>query len=115
MADLLFPDADFPALDARLFDVPTQERLAVKSEPAWVLDLQRPTLNSLENFIVNGKFYCAEAQIASDSLNGAWGFTQFETVWLPIGVLGVLIDTIVQRSETLVLPWRKTLARTDGH
>ena len=32
-----------------------------------------------------------------------------------VGVLGVLIDTIVQRSETLVLPWRKTLARTDGH
>ena len=34
---------------------------------------------------------------------------------ISIGVLGVLIDTIVQRSETLVLPWRKTLARTDGH
>lgn len=32
-----------------------------------------------------------------------------------IGVLGLLIDTIVQRSEALVLPWRRQLARTDGH
>ena len=72
-----------------------QERLAVKSEPAWVLDLQRPTLNSLENFIVNGKFYCAEAQIASDSLNGAWGFTHFETAWLPIAVLGAMMVAVL--------------------
>lgn len=32
-----------------------------------------------------------------------------------IGLLGILIDIIVQRSETLVLPWRRQLARTDGH
>ena len=32
-----------------------------------------------------------------------------------IGVLGILIDTIVQRTEVLVLPWRKRLARTDEH
>lgn len=33
-----------------------------------------------------------------------------------IGVLGILIDTIVQRSEVLVLPWRRRLARADdGH
>ena len=29
MSDLLFPDADFPALDGALFDVPSQDRLAV--------------------------------------------------------------------------------------
>jgi ABC-type multidrug transport system ATPase subunit/pSer/pThr/pTyr-binding forkhead associated (FHA) protein len=68
-----------------------QERLAVKSEPAWVIDLNRPSLSSLENFITGGKFYCAEAQIASDSLNGAWGFTRFELAWLPIVVLGAMM------------------------
>lgn len=34
---------------------------------------------------------------------------------MSIGVLGILIDTIVQKSEVLVLPWRKRLSRSDGH
>jgi hypothetical protein len=82
-----------------------QERLAVKTEPAWVIDLNRPTLGSLENFISGGKFYCAEAQIASDSLNGAWGFTQFELAWLPIAVLGVMM--VVVLAVTLVILKRR--------
>jgi ABC-type nitrate/sulfonate/bicarbonate transport system permease component len=32
---------------------------------------------------------------------------------ISIGLLGLLIDTIVQRSEAAVLPWRRRLARTD--
>jgi ABC transport system ATP-binding/permease protein len=68
-----------------------QERQAVKADPAWVIDLARPSLNSLDNFITSGKFYCAEAQIASDTLNGAWGFTHFEVAWLPIVVLGAMM------------------------
>ncbi len=72
-----------------------QERLAIKGEPAWIIDLERPDLNSLENFITSGKFYCAEAQIASDGLNGAWGFTHFEAVWLPIAVLGAMMVVVL--------------------
>jgi ABC-type multidrug transport system ATPase subunit/pSer/pThr/pTyr-binding forkhead associated (FHA) protein len=72
-----------------------QERLAVKADPAWVIDLNRPTLNSVENFISSGKFYCAEAQIASDGLNGAWGFTHFELAWLPMAVLGAMMVVVL--------------------
>jgi ABC-type multidrug transport system ATPase subunit/pSer/pThr/pTyr-binding forkhead associated (FHA) protein len=72
-----------------------QERLAVKSQPAWIIDLERPSLTSLDNFISAGKFQCAEAQIASDSLNGAWGFTQFEQAWLPIAVLAAMMTVVL--------------------
>jgi hypothetical protein len=72
-----------------------QERIAIRNEPAWVVDLQRPDLNSLDNFITSGKFHCAEAQIASDSLNGAWGFTHFESAGLPILVLGAMMAVVL--------------------
>jgi ABC-type multidrug transport system ATPase subunit/pSer/pThr/pTyr-binding forkhead associated (FHA) protein len=72
-----------------------QERLAVKSEPAWIVDLQRPSLSSLDNFISSGKFQCAEAQIASDNLNGAWGFTHFEQAWLPVVVLAAMMAVVL--------------------
>jgi hypothetical protein len=84
-----------------------QERIAIKNDPAWIIDLERPTLNSIENFITSGKFYCAEAQIASDGLKGAWGFTQFELVWLPIAVLGAMLIAVL--TATLIL-----LARRDN-
>jgi hypothetical protein len=82
-----------------------QERLAVKADPAWVVDLNRPSLNSLENFISGGKFYCSEAQIASDSLNGAWGFTHYEQAWLPIAVLGAMMLSVL--ALTLVILRRR--------
>jgi ABC-type multidrug transport system ATPase subunit/pSer/pThr/pTyr-binding forkhead associated (FHA) protein len=82
-----------------------QERLAVKADAAWVVDLNRPTLNSLENFISGGKFYCSEAQIASDSLNGAWGFTHYELAWLPIAVLGAMMLSVL--ALTLVILRRR--------
>lgn len=64
-----------------------QERMAVLNDSAWVIDLKRPNLNSTDNFIEAGRFKCAQAQIASDSFNGAWGFTNYETIWLPPVVL----------------------------
>jgi ABC-type multidrug transport system ATPase subunit/pSer/pThr/pTyr-binding forkhead associated (FHA) protein len=82
-----------------------QERIAVRNDPAWVIDLERPTLNSIDNFITAGKFRCAEAQIASDSLNGAWGFVNYENAWLPIVVLGVMM--IVVLSAILVVLKRR--------
>jgi hypothetical protein len=39
-------------------------------------------------FLVGGRFQCAIAQLASDSITGAWGFTEWATFWLPWAVLG---------------------------
>lgn len=72
-----------------------QERLAVARDPAWLIDLKKPDLSSIDNFIERGVFHCAEAQIASDELNGAWGFLHYETSWLPFAVLGGTTATVL--------------------
>jgi ABC transport system ATP-binding/permease protein len=65
-----------------------QERLAILTDPAWVIDIKKPDLTSVENFITAGHFRCAEAQIASSDFMGAWGFGQYNLSWLPPAVLG---------------------------
>ncbi|MET0412449.1 MAG: hypothetical protein ABW217_14200, partial [Polyangiaceae bacterium] len=72
-----------------------QERLAVRDAPAWVIDLKRPDVNDVTNFVSGGKFRCAEAQIASDSLNGAWGFTDYQVAWLPPAVLATMMFAVL--------------------
>ncbi len=68
--------------------VVAQERMAIADDPAWVIDLKKPDTTSAANFVFQGKFKCAEAQIASIDFNGAWGFTNYDVVWLPPAVLG---------------------------
>jgi ABC-type multidrug transport system permease subunit len=68
--------------------VVAQERMAIAADPAWVIDLQNPTLTVADDFVKNGRFKCATAQIASDTFNGAWGFVDFEYTWIPHAVLG---------------------------
>jgi len=68
-----------------------QERLAIATKSAWMIDLQKPDWNSVDNFITNGKFQCALAQVASPDINGAWGFVNYANPWLPIGVLCVML------------------------
>jgi hypothetical protein len=63
------------------------ERLAIAASPAWNIDLHKPELTSAPDFIQNGRFQCAVAQVASDTLNGAWGFVEWSTMWLPAAVL----------------------------
>jgi hypothetical protein len=63
------------------------ERTAVARETAWVMDLKRPDVTSADDFVLQGKFECATAQLASPDLNGAWGFTQYESAWLPPAIL----------------------------
>jgi ABC-type multidrug transport system ATPase subunit/pSer/pThr/pTyr-binding forkhead associated (FHA) protein len=63
------------------------ERVAISTQTAWNIDLHKPDLSSLPDFVDGGKFHCAVAQVASDSLNGAWGFTEWDTPWLPAAVL----------------------------
>jgi hypothetical protein len=75
--------------------VVAQERMAVMDQPAWVLDLNRPNVTSLSDFVTGGKFKCAEAQIASDSFNGAWGFVNYAEVWLPPAVLAAMMVALL--------------------
>jgi hypothetical protein len=63
-----------------------QERLAIASDPAWLIDL-KSTMNSPPDFVFNGKFQCAIAQMASDTITGAWGFVEYSTWAISIGVL----------------------------
>ncbi len=63
------------------------ERMAIANAAAWNIDLHKPDLTSLPDFVQAGQFHCAVAQVASSSLAGAWGFTEWDTVWLPAAVL----------------------------
>jgi hypothetical protein len=64
-----------------------RQALAADQGSAWLIDLHKPDTTDLANFINHGKFDCATAQIQSDKLSGAWGFTQWDMVWLPWAVL----------------------------
>ena len=73
-----------------------QERLAILGDPAWVIDIKKPDLTSVENFITAGRFRCAEAQIASNDFMGAWGFHNYNLSWLPPAVLsGMMLLTLL--------------------
>jgi hypothetical protein len=82
-----------------------QERQAIANDAAWVLDLARPDVTSPENFIFQGKFKCAEAQIASMDFNGAWGFTDYQIAWLPPAVLAGM--TLVALIAILIILRRR--------
>ena len=71
--------------------VVAQERMGVASQPAWIVNLNKPDLNSADNFVTNGKFQCAIAQVASPDFNGAWGFVNYSNVWLPAAVLATMM------------------------
>jgi ABC transport system ATP-binding/permease protein len=85
--------------------VVAQERLAVSSDPAWLLNIGKPDLNAAENFIHGGKFDCAIAQVAGTDFNGAWGFVNYAQAWLPFAVLGGML--IVQFATILLLLKRR--------
>ena len=83
-----------------------QERIAIQNDAAWVMDLGKPALSSPGDFIEAGKFKCATAQLASDSLTGAWGFTDYDQTWIPFAVLGgmsvvflVIVMMILKRRD----------------
>lgn len=85
-----------------------QERLAIANHPAWVIDLNKPDLTSASDYVIGGKFQCATAQIASDSFNGAWGFTNFDNAGIPYIVLGgmtavtmVMMLVMLKRRDTV--------------
>ena len=63
------------------------ERLAIAKDPAWYINLQNPSLSNPPYFVQSGFFECAIAQTASDKLQGAWGFINYDQHFLPLVVL----------------------------
>jgi ABC-type multidrug transport system ATPase subunit/pSer/pThr/pTyr-binding forkhead associated (FHA) protein len=97
LGGLMVPMTTNPTLRPLMYLMPSRwgfegaianERLAIAGSPAWNIDLHKPELTSAPDFIQNGRFQCAIAQVASDTLNGAWGFTEWSAMWLPSAVLG---------------------------
>ena len=63
------------------------ERTAIANDPAWLIDLGKPGLTSPADFIMQGRFQCATAQVASETLAGAWGFSMYNVTILPLAIL----------------------------
>jgi ABC-type multidrug transport system permease subunit len=96
LGGLMVPMTTNPMLKPLMYIMPARwgfegsiahERLAIEKQPAWFIDLQNPSLNSASDYITNGHFQCAIAQMGSESLKGAWGFTMFDQFYLPFAVL----------------------------
>ncbi|MDF2695237.1 MAG: ABC-type multidrug transport system, ATPase component, partial [Labilithrix sp.] len=81
------------------------ERMAIAKEPAWFIDLQNASLNSPPDYVFGGHFQCAIAQMGSETLKGAWGFSAYAQLWLPVAVL--LGMTVVMLCALLVLLKRR--------
>jgi hypothetical protein len=64
-----------------------QERAAIAAQPAWLIDLHQPTLSSPPDFVNGGHFQCAIAQMASDTIAGAWGFVEWDQAYVSVAIL----------------------------
>ena len=64
-----------------------EERAAIANNPAWVIDLHKAGLTSAPDYVHDGRFFCATAQIGSETLAGGWGFADWQLTWLPLAVL----------------------------
>ena len=96
LGGLMVPMTTNPMLGPMMYVMPArwgfegaiaQERYAIRNAPAWLIDLHQPGLSSPPDFISNGHFQCAVAQIQSGSIPGAWGFANWDVTGLPWGVL----------------------------
>jgi ABC-type multidrug transport system ATPase subunit len=104
LGGLLVPMTTNPMLKWFMYGMPArwgfqgvvaQERLAIATDSAWIIDIKKPDTTSVENFLVAGKFHCAEAQIASADFNGAWGFVDYRLFWLPPAVLAAMMFALL--------------------
>jgi ABC transport system ATP-binding/permease protein len=104
LGGLMVPMTTNPLLEWPMYVMPSrwgfqgvvaQERLAIADQSAWVINLNRPDTNSVDNFVSAGKFKCAEAQIASTDFSGAWGFTHYEEIWLPPVILCAMMFALL--------------------
>lgn len=96
LGGLMVPMTTNPMLKPLMYVMPARwgfegsivhEREAIQNDPAWYVDLHKPGLASAPDFVENGHFKCAIAQMASDTLAGGWGFVNYSDLWLPFAVL----------------------------
>jgi hypothetical protein len=97
LGGLMVPMTTVPHLRWMMYGIPARwgfegsiapERTALQNDPAWLIDLGTPGQSSPGDFVEGGKFKCAIAQMASDGFQGAWGFTTYESIWIPYSILG---------------------------
>ena len=98
LGGLMVPMTTIPHLKPLMYLIPArwgfegaiaQERLALATDPAWLIDLNRADkVTSDADFVEAGNFNCAVAQMAADNFQGAWGFTTYRSQWVPYAVLG---------------------------
>ena len=104
LGGLMVPSTTIPKLAFLSYAIPARwgfeatvvaERLALRDDAAWLIALNSDK-SSGPDFVTSGKFECAIAQLAGDNYVGAWGFTAYETTWLPYAVLlGFTLVTVV--------------------
>jgi ABC-type multidrug transport system ATPase subunit len=96
LGGLMVPMTTNPNLKPLMYLMPSRwgfegaiasERTAIAGAAAWNINLHKPDLTSLPDFVQAGVFKCAIAQVASSSLVGAWGFSEWDTPWMPTAVL----------------------------
>src|SRR5690606_31716954 len=96
LGGVIVPATTIATLNAIMYAIPARcgfegtvvpERMAIASDPASLIDLNSDA-TSATDFIFDGRFECATAQMASETLTGAWSFASYETRWLPFAVLG---------------------------
>ncbi|NUO50269.1 MAG: ATP-binding cassette domain-containing protein, partial [Polyangiaceae bacterium] len=105
LGGLLVPMTSVPNLSWLYYVIPARwgfeaavvpERMGVATDPAWYIDLQmKEPQSSAVDFIENGHFQCATAQIAADNYPGSWGFTSYEAQWMPYAVLAGMTLALV--------------------
>ncbi len=104
LGGLMVPMTTNPNLKPLMYLMPSRwgfegaiasERMAIAGSAAWTMDLHKPDLTSLPDFIQNGRFQCAVGQVASTTLNGAWGFPEWDTLWLPSAMLFAMTFALV--------------------
>ena len=101
LGGLMVPATTVPHLKWLMYVIPARwgfegsivpERHALENDSSWVVDLQMKAsdagYNSPADFIESGKFKCSIAQVASDTLAGGWGFTTYDSPWIPFVFLG---------------------------
>ncbi len=116
LGGLMVPMTTNPYLKWPMYAIPArwgfegvigQERMAIKGDAAWIIDINKADASSPPDFLTAGKFRCAEAQIASDHFSGAWGFEHWELTWLPpvvlagmmFGILMIILMILKRRDQ----------------
>ena len=98
LGGLMVPMTTNPNLRPLMYVMPSRwgfegaivnERNAISSDVAWNIDLHKPDLSEPASTTSRARQLpvYAIAQVASDSLAGAWGFVEWDTLWLPAAVL----------------------------